>query len=117
MAIYLRITLILVSFLTNFYILHKIKKSQMKIEATLYWIAVSVLLLILSLIPNIAVYMSSLMGVESPVNLVFLIIIFILFIKVFSLSIKISDLENKNKRLTQEIALQNYELKKVLSTK
>lgn len=105
MSIYLRVLLIVVSLATNYYLLMKIRKSQLQIEDSIFWIAFSMGIALLSIFPSIAIYFSVFIGVESPANLVFLAIIFILLLKVFLMSIKISQLEHKVRLLTQEIAL------------
>lgn len=105
MAIYLRILLIITSFLTSYYVMRKIRKFQLQIEDSLFWIIVSICLVFLSLFPSIAINMSSFIGIESPANFIFLVVIFILLIKVFMMSIKMSQNEHKIKVLTQEIAM------------
>ena len=104
----LRIILIVVSVATAAYLLTRIRKSQIKIEDSLFWVIIPVALVILSIFPGIAEWASKVIGFEAPVNFVFLAIIFILIIKLFSLSIKLSQLENKLQTLIQEIAIMNY---------
>lgn len=105
MSIYLRILLIIISFLTSYYVMKKIRKFQLQIEDSLFWIIVSICLILLSLFPSIAINISSFIGIESPANFIFLVVIFILLIKVFMMSIKMSQNEHKIKILTQEIAI------------
>lgn len=112
MAIYLRILLTLTSILTGYYVLRKIRKAQLQIEDSIFWIAVSCCLILLSVFPSIAINLSKLIGIESPANFVFLAIIFILLIKVFMMSIKISQLEHKLRTLTQEIAIHESDIDK-----
>lgn len=109
MALQLRALLVAASLLLFIYLIHKIKKSQMKIEDSVYWIFLSICFLILSIFPNLAMIVGKWMGIESTVNLVFLVIIFILLVKSFLQSIKISQMEFKLNSLVQEIAIKNYE--------
>lgn len=106
----LRIVLIMVCLLTCYYALRKIRKSQMQIEDSIFWILFSIILVIISIVPNIAYFLAHLLGIGSPVNFVFLVVIFIMIFKVFSLSIKISQLEYRIKNLVQQIAIKNHEL-------
>ena len=78
MSIAIRVLLIVVSLFTFIYMLRKIRKSQLQIEHALFWIVFCGLLLILSIFPGIAIWISEVLGLQSPVNLVFLIIIFVL---------------------------------------
>lgn len=108
MSIVLRIILILMSLIACGYAVRKIRKSQMKIEYAMYWFLLSLFVLILSVFPQIAMGAASLVGVESPVNLVFLAILFLMLVKLFSINVKQSQLENKINTLTEEIAIQSY---------
>ena len=53
--------------------------------------------------------MSLTLGMGSPANLVFLVIIFLLLLKSFNLTVEISALEVRLKELTQRIALKEEE--------
>ena len=87
------------------YTIRKIRKSQMQIEDTVFWICFFWFVLLLAAFPVVGMWLSDLVGIYSPVNFVFLIIIFILLIKTFFQSIQISQLDRKIKSLTQRIAL------------
>lgn len=101
----LRILLIIVSFLTTIFVLRKIRKSQMKINDAIPWIVMPIMLLLLSFFPQIASFVAVLLGIESPVNFVYLFVIFLLIIMIFSLSIKLSKLEYKLTCLVEEVAI------------
>lgn len=109
MTLSLRIVLVLVSMITAGYVLFKIRKSQMHIEDSISWIFTSILLVVVSIFPGVATFASRLLGVVSPANFVFLCIIFVLLIQVFSLSAKLSKLNNKFQKLVQSIALERHE--------
>ena len=109
MSVALRIFLIAVSFLTAFFVLRKIKKSQFVIGDTLFWAFFCLLLLILAIFPQIAIKTASLIGIVSPANLVYLVIIFLLLVKVFNLSAKISQVESKLTELAEEYAIKHKE--------
>ena len=76
-------------------------------ESAIYWIIFSFGLLILAVFPQVSFYLSDLFGVMSPSNLVFLVIIFALLIKVFTLSTAVSQLEEKITVLAAEIAVRS----------
>ena len=105
MRIEFRLLLVLVSIITFIYTLKKIRKSQFQIEDSLYWIIVSFGLVVLAIFPGIAFFFSELIGIESPANFIFLVIIFILMIKLFSLSLKLSQTEERLKVLVQQLAV------------
>ena len=101
----LRIILIAVSLLSVVFCLYKIRKSKLKIDYSLFWIVFSVLLLVISVFPQIPFFLSDLCGIQSPVNFIFLFMIFILLILLFKQTLKISHLEEMVQNLTEEIAL------------
>ena len=82
----------------------------MQIEDSIFWIAISGLLVLVSIFPNIAYFVSDLLGIGTPVNFVFLFMIFLLLYKVFLMSVRISQLEYRLKNLVQQIAIKNLEL-------
>lgn len=106
----LRILLIVVSVVAGIYAVRKIRKSQMKIETAIFWFVLAVVLTILSIFPQIVLFAAEKIGVESPVNLIYLIMIFLLFYKAFTLSVKVSQLEHKVNILTAENAITNKKI-------
>ena len=82
----------------------RIHKDQLRIQDSIFWILLSVLVLILAFFPQIAIGMAQHLGIISPVNFVFLVLIFCAFIKIFSMAAKISNLEDKINKLSYEEA-------------
>ena len=93
MTLSLKVVLIVISILTCFYIARKLRKSQMNINDTVFWIFFALVLVLL--------------GFQADVNFVFVVVIFLLILRVFVMSIKISVLEDKLRNLTEEIAVRN----------
>lgn len=108
MTLALRIVLIITSILASLYALRKIRKAQLNIDDAFYWIVVSCVLLVMSIFPAVPTYLSSLIGIESPANFVFLVMIFLAFVKMFSLSIEFSIQKYRLNKLVQKIALNNH---------
>jgi len=109
MYLFLRIILLLVSFFTLWYVVRKIRKSQIQIEDSVFWICFVLFIFVLGAIPSIGIVLSDMIGFESPANFVFLTVIFTLLIKCFFQSIQISKLESKIKLLSQNIALNRHD--------
>jgi len=107
MSIELRILLILASIVMIAAVVLRIRKSKFQIHDGLFWFLLSILLLILSIFPEIANKLSGLLGVESPANLVFLGILSLLLIKNFLMSVKISLLEYNLMKLTQRVVIED----------
>lgn len=105
MSLVLRIVLIIVAVLSCLFVLRKIRKAQMRIEDTLFWLVISFGILILGIFPQIAYWLSDAIGIMSPVNFVFLVFVFLLLFKVFILTVQVSQQQEKIKNLIQHIAI------------
>ena len=104
-----RVLLIVVSLLTTFYILKKIRQSKLQIENAIFWILFAGVLIVFSLFPWLVSMFTRLIGMQLPVNFIFMFFIFVLLVNMFLMTIELSALENKVKDLTQELALEEKE--------
>ena len=105
MSITIRILLVLVSVLTFFWLMHRIRKEKLLISDAVFWILFSAGLLLLSIFPQVIIWAAGLLGFYSPVNLILILIIFILLLKMFTLSLHISHTDCKLRQTVQEMAL------------
>lgn len=101
----LRICLILGALVTAGYVLRRVRQARVQIEDTIYWLALSAVLLLVALFPGIAYWVSGLLGFVSPINCVYLIVIFLLLARQFMLSIRVSQLDSRLRVLTERVAL------------
>jgi hypothetical protein len=81
----------------------------MKIEDSIFWVMFALLLVLFSLFPKLADFISSMVGTYSTANFIFTFMIFILLLKVFFQSVKISQLERRVTELIQTFALDKEE--------
>lgn len=109
MSIMLRVLLIGMSVLSLLYVIWRIRHSKMQIEYTLFWIILSIIMIVMSVFPGIVYWITEKMGMVSPANVVYLFIIAVLLVKSFMMTIEISTLENKVKDLVQQIAINEKE--------
>ena len=105
MSLILRIVLIVVSILVTVFVIRKIRKTQLHIDDAIYWVFFALILVLFSIFPEIAIFSSELLEIESPANFVFLCMIFFLMIKLFSLAIELSIQKQRLNRLVQRLAL------------
>ena len=101
------IALISACVITAIFVLRKIKKSQFKIGDTLYWLFFCLLLLLMSIFTKAIYWVSDVIGFEAPSNFIFVIIIFLLLMKIFLLDARVSKNEDKLTKLTQKYAIDN----------
>ncbi len=97
--------LMLGSFITAGYILRRVRFAKVQIEDTIFWLMFSAALLILAIFPGIAYWAANLLGSMSPINFVYIVIIFLLLAKQFFMSIRLSQLDSKVRILTERVAL------------
>ena len=107
--------LILGAILMTYIILKKIRQSKLQIEYAIFWIIFSGILLIFSVFPFLVALVTRLIGMELPVNFIFLLFILILILKAFFQTIETSALENKVRNLTQRLAIEEKERQEELS--
>lgn len=105
----MRVLLIIGSLLTSAYVLRRIRKSKMRTEDSVFWLLFSGILVLLGLFPGIAITLSNWIGVQSAANLVYLVVIFLLLIKVFAQDQKITKLSAQVTSTIQSIAISNKE--------
>lgn len=101
----LRVLLVISAVYMLFFILKRIRDAKLKIEYIVFWVIFSILLVIMGIFPTVFYKISRLIGFQSPINMVFLIVIFVLIVKNFFMTIQISQLENKIDNLVQQIAI------------
>ena len=101
----IRIVLFVGSALSFFIVVRNIKKRKIRMEDGIFWIVIGFMLVILSIFPQIAVWLAGVFGVQSASNFVFLLVIFLLGAHQFTLSIKISGLNVKLSELVQNEAV------------
>lgn len=101
----LRIILMILVIMMDLYSFYQIRHGKMDLNHSLLWITVSLILLIIAAFPGIAVKLAALIGIELPINLMFLA--FSLFSLVLSiyLTMLISKEGKTNRKLVQQIAL------------
>lgn len=112
MTLALRIVLLLAAMFSSVWIVYRIRRAQVRLEDTLFWIVAAVILAALGLFPQISYWMASLLGIQSPANFIFLIMIGLLFEKVLTMSIINSQMEEKYVNMAAEMALRCKDLER-----
>ena len=100
-----RVILVIVSILTMAFMMRKIRQAKVQIEAALFWVIMALILVVFSLFPAVADACAHLLGIYSTPNFLFLFMIFLLIVKVFGMTLQMSQMESRQKELVQRIAL------------
>ena len=115
MSAVFQVLLIFGAILMTYYILKRIRQSKLQIEYAIFWIVFSGILLVFSIFPFIVVLATKMIGMELPVNFIFLFFILILILKAFFQTIETSALENKVRNLTQRLAIEEKDRQEELT--
>lgn len=105
MSMTLRALLIIFAALVFNFVIRKLRKSQMQVLDSLFWLLFSLSFVLLGVFPEIALFISSELGFMSASNFVFLYVIAVLVMRDFSNSLRISKQEERINGLAQSIAL------------
>lgn len=105
MNIKLQIFIILVCILFFFYVANLLRKKKIDFRYALGWIALGLIILGLTLFPNVLAWLSGQIGIVSPVNMLFFFGMCLALCMIFSLSISLSHANDRVKKLAQELAI------------
>ena len=105
MSIKLQILIIVVILLAMVYIVDHVRKKSIDFRYALLWLFVCICVLVLTVFPKLLAILSSLLGIASPVNMLFFLGFCLSIVVIFTLSIALSNLTDKVKKMAQEIAI------------
>lgn len=117
MTIRLQALILIAVLITFIQFINLLRKEKMELKYVLVWFAVLIGIVIVCLFPSIIDSVSSLLGIETPMNSLFFFGFIFVSCLLFSISVTISKLSVRVKELTQKVALYQFEndrLKKTL---
>ncbi len=94
-----------------------IRNKQLELRYALSWFALGMGILILDCFPDLITELAKIMGIGTPINMLFFFGFCFSLMVIFVLTVVVSKLTVKVKRLTQEIAMFEEETKKRLRSK
>lgn len=87
------------------FIFNYLRKGVLDLKYSLIWLVTSGLIVLFSVFPKIVFWFTHLIGIETPINTLFLFAIFFLLVISFLQNIIISRLNERIKKMAQEIAI------------
>ena len=111
MSLRAQIIILVVLVLALVVVLNAVRKKSMRLKYALPWFGCLIALLIVSAIPNGLVGLSDLLGIYSPVNMVFFLGFLFSLAIIFALTLVVSRLAERIRKLTQSVALLEKRLK------
>lgn len=109
MSAILRVILMLSAMITVVWILRKIYRCKVKLKDAIFWFCMAALLAVFGIVPQVAYWCASIMGFQAAANFIFLVILALAMEKLFTLSIIVSQLEDKVTVLSAEVALRAHD--------
>lgn len=97
-------------------ILRFIQKKELQLKYALIWIFVDLLMMIAVWVPGFLMAISNLLGVYSVTNMLFFLGIMFVLAIVFSLTVALSRASDRIRKLSQQVALNEYDRKKELES-
>lgn len=104
-----RLLLIIGAGMTLLYFICGIRKNKLKINHSIFWMVFGLVLLLLACMPSALFWVAASLGFQSPSNLVYIVVIFLLVLKLFTTTARLSKLNEQVVTLTQLLAIQQLE--------
>ena len=105
MNIRIQILIVVITLLAMFYVINKIRNKGIEMKYSLVWLALGTGIIIFTCFPKLTTWLAHVLGISQPMNMLFFAGFCFMLPIIFSLSVSVSRLSNKVKRLTQEMAL------------
>lgn len=105
MSTRLQIILMIVMLLVVIYIVNLVRKKRIDFKYALMWLFVDICILLLTIVPDFLTILSKAIGIASPMNMLFFFGFCFAVIIIFFLSLSVSKLADKVRKLSQEIAI------------
>ena len=106
-----------VSLLILFVVIELIRRNRLKERYSLTWLATSIVLIVFSSSRLLLHRLAGAVGIFYPPSLIFIVAILFVLVLLLHVSMVISELYEKNKRLTQELGIMKMQLKEMTEDK
>ncbi len=105
MAVRMQVILLIIWVVVLGVIIEMVKRRQLELKYVLTWLGCDVVLIIFTCFPRLMNWFSRILGVHSPMNMIFFLGILVLILICFSLTIALSRVTAKVRRIAQVIAM------------
>jgi hypothetical protein len=90
---------------------HLLRTRRIREKYAGIWISVAVAVIVVAVFPRLAFWLAELVGVETPVNLLFAVAFVVLLVVCIQLSSEVSRLEEETRTIAEEVALLRIEVR------
>ena len=98
-----------VSLLLVLFVAHLLRTRRLREKYAAVWIVLTGAVVVVGVFPQVAFWLARLVGVQTPVNLVFALAVVVLLLVCVQLSVEVSGLEAETRTLAEEVALLHHE--------
>jgi hypothetical protein len=112
MSLRLQIILLILLIIIFLFLINQVKKKAVALKYTLAWLLLDVALMILTCFPNLLQVISGMLGITSPINMIFFCGFVLALIVIYTLTVALSRNSDRIRSLAQSIALNEYRTKK-----
>lgn len=110
MSLRLQIIVVVAMLFIILYIVWQIGKKKLDFKYGIGWLAMFIVVLILAIWPKLLDIISNVLGIASPVNMLFFFGFILSVMIIFSMSKMLGNLNSKVKKLSQELAILRKEV-------
>lgn len=110
MNIRTQVFVIVIAVLALVVLINMIRKRTLELRYALLWMVMGVGVLIFACFPSLTKHLAGALGIGAPINMLFFIGFCFALAIIFSLTVVISRMANRVKKLTQEMALLKKEM-------
>ncbi len=107
MTLRLRIIIAAILLLGLMYVIHKIKKGSLELRYAIVWLLLPIVIFLIVVIPGALTSLSNLLGIYNVMNMVFFLGFIFVILVLFNLTLAVSKLDDRIRKLTQKEALNN----------
>lgn len=111
MNIRTQIIVVAVTLLAILLIVNKVRRKEIELKYSLLWILLGAGVILFACVPQLTSWLAGLMGIGQPVNMLFFIGFCFAILIIFSLSVSVSKLSTKVKKMAQEMAILEEKVK------
>lgn len=94
-------------------IIHLLKRGKLNLKYTILWLVAAFVLLIATIFPNLMYLLSSIVGIETPINSAIVLASMFMVIILITLTSIVSSLNQTLRSLVQKVALLEKELREI----
>ena len=105
MSLVLRIALIVGVVVYMAFVLVLLRKKRLNLKYSLLWMFTAVVLLLCAIFPQIVTFVAFVLGIQSQVNAIFLIVVFFMLLLLISLTSIVSKQKGEIRTLVQQVAI------------